>query len=299
VNAIVRDIDLLKALFKEKMETKAPAYLALIKRAFDDKDVDYLIDHFRDKGKREELFKDYKEIEMLYEIISPDAFLRPFIEPYATLSAIYLVVRRAYTTTVYVDRDFQKKTRELVQSHIDTSGIAPITDFVEIDEDTVELIKEKKGGEGTKVINLIKSIEKAAQDSKGDPFLIAMAERAEAVRESYEERQKTTEETLAELLAEIERNEERKKEQAERGFDARTYFMFETIKEAGIGKPETMTGQIRDAFTRHPNWCNSEKEMRELRIDVTSVLLAEMEDLDQVTETVEKLVNTLSRAEAD
>jgi type I restriction enzyme R subunit len=85
VNAIVRDIDLLKALFKEKMETKAPAYLALIKRAFDDKDVDYLIDHFRDKGKREELFKDYKEIEMLYEIISPDAFLRPFIEPYATL----------------------------------------------------------------------------------------------------------------------------------------------------------------------------------------------------------------------
>jgi type I restriction enzyme, R subunit len=29
---------------------------------------------------------------MLYEIISPDAFLRPFIEDYSTLSSIYAVV---------------------------------------------------------------------------------------------------------------------------------------------------------------------------------------------------------------
>jgi len=32
---------------------------------------------------------------MLYEIISPDAFLRPFIADYGTLSAIYQVVRKA------------------------------------------------------------------------------------------------------------------------------------------------------------------------------------------------------------
>ena len=61
------------------MEAKAPAYLALVTRNFDDKDVDNLIEHFRDTERRKELFKEYKEIEMLYEIISPDAFLRPFI----------------------------------------------------------------------------------------------------------------------------------------------------------------------------------------------------------------------------
>jgi type I site-specific restriction-modification system R (restriction) subunit len=33
---------------------------------------------------------------MLYEIISPDAFLRPFIPQYTTLSSIYAVVRNAY-----------------------------------------------------------------------------------------------------------------------------------------------------------------------------------------------------------
>ena len=87
VNAIVKDLGLLKQLFKAKMESKAPVYLTLIIGKFDDKDVDNLIEHFRDQDRRKEFFKEYKEIEMLYEIISPDAFLRPFIEQYATLSS--------------------------------------------------------------------------------------------------------------------------------------------------------------------------------------------------------------------
>ena len=89
---------------------KSLTALSLIHRTFDDKDVDNLIEHFRDKDRRKEFFKEYKEIEMLYEIISPDAFLRRFIDGYSTLSAIYAVVRKAYTKTIYVDRAFQKKT---------------------------------------------------------------------------------------------------------------------------------------------------------------------------------------------
>src|SRR5207302_9738598 len=65
VNAIVKDLGLLKHLFKAKMETKAPPYLALVTRGFDDKDVDNLIEHFREKERRKEFFTEYKEIEML------------------------------------------------------------------------------------------------------------------------------------------------------------------------------------------------------------------------------------------
>ena len=70
---------------------------------------------------------------MLYEIISPDAFLRPFIDHYTTLSSIYAVVRKAYAKTVYVDRAFQRKTNEFVQKHID-SGMEQSDEFVKIDE---------------------------------------------------------------------------------------------------------------------------------------------------------------------
>ena len=88
INAIVKDLGLLKVLFKNKMEQKAPQYLRLVTHNFNDKDVDDLIEHFRDKERRKEFFKEYKELEMLYEIISRDAFLRPYIDDYTSLASI-------------------------------------------------------------------------------------------------------------------------------------------------------------------------------------------------------------------
>jgi type I restriction enzyme R subunit len=160
INAIVKDLKLLKVLFKNKMEQQAPGYLALIERNFDDKDVDTLIEHFRDPDRRKTFFKEYKEIEMLYEVISPDAFLRPFIDKYGTLSAIYDVVRKAYTRRVIVDRAFQKKTSELVRKYVGTRYIQPVNEVLELNHATVRYITENKGGDGKKVINLVKSIEK-------------------------------------------------------------------------------------------------------------------------------------------
>src|SRR4029077_11162064 len=138
INAIVKDLGLLKQLFKSKMESKAPAYLSLVGQKFDDKDVDNLIEHFRDPDRRKEFFKEYKEIEMLYEIISPDAFLRPYIEDYTSLSSIYAVVQNAYTKKVYVDRAFQKKTNELVQKHIGAAVQEAPPEFFAIDRASIE-----------------------------------------------------------------------------------------------------------------------------------------------------------------
>jgi type I restriction enzyme R subunit len=232
---------------------------------------------------------------MLFEIISPDAFLRPFLEDYTSLSAMYAVVAKAYTKTVYVDKAFQRKTNELVQKHVMSSPIAAVTDFVAINEQTIDLIKEKHGGDDTKVINLIKSIEKTAEEESGDPFLIAMADRAKAIQESYEDRQASTQEALDELFAEIKLNEQRKREQAEKGYDSLRYFVFTTIQDAGVGNAEVVSAKIAKAFVDHPNWAQSEAELRELRKEVTFAVYAEKDDLDEVAAIVEKLVEKLIR----
>ena len=140
INAIVKDLELLKrAVQDQDGDARRRRISRSSTRNFNDKDVDNLIEHFRDKERRKEFFKEYKEIEMLYEIISPDAFLRPFIDDYATLSAIYEVVRNAYAKTVYVDRAFQKKTNELVQKHIGTTAMGePAASMSTIDADTIE-----------------------------------------------------------------------------------------------------------------------------------------------------------------
>jgi type I restriction enzyme, R subunit len=297
INAIVKDIALLKQLFKAKMESKAPAYLVLVTQGFNDKDVDNLIEHFRDKERRKEFFKEYKEIEMLYEIISPDAFLRPFIDDYRTLSSIYAVVRNAYAKTVYVDRAFQAKTNELVRTHVGATIIADKrAEFVAIDKSTIETIKESQKGDATKVINLIKSIEKTAEDNSDDPFLVALAERAKIVQESFEDRQTSTADALAELLKEIEKNEQRKTEQAAKGLDGLTYFVLCKLTDDEIPNPEQVSRRISGEFAKFPNWQRSEAELRELRKQVTFAVFAEEDDLEKVTATVEALFNLLQKS---
>jgi type I restriction enzyme R subunit len=294
VSAIIKDLALLKQLFKAKMESKAPPYLTLVTRNFNDKDVDNLIEHFRDKERRKEFFREYKEVEMLYEIISPDAFLGPFIDDYTTLSSIYAVVRNAYAKKVYVDKAFQRKTDELVQRHVGANEIAESTGrYVKIDKSTLDAIKQRKQGEATKVINLVKSIEKTAVDESEDPFLIAMAERARAVQESFEDRQISTADALAALLKEIDRNEQRKKEQVAKGLDGLTYFVLCKLQDEGVSNAEAVSKKVRDAFAEFPNWRGSEKELRELRKKVTFAIYAEEENLERVTALVDRVFAVL------
>ena len=297
INAIVKDIGLLKALFKAKMESKAPAYLGLITHSFNDKDVDNLIEHFRDPERRKEFFREYKEIEMFYEIISPDAFLRPFIDDYATLSSIYLVVRKAYGKQIKgADREFQRKTNALVQKHIGASLAETAAEYVVIDSSTIETIKLKDEGKATKVINLIKAIQKEADEKSDDPFLLAMADRARAVQEAFEARQDSTEKALENLLTAITKNEERKKEQAARGLDSFTYFMVSKFTDEGIPNPEKVAGKVREAFEKHPNWKTSDAELREARKQVTFAIFSEEDDLNKVTATVDALFTLLQRS---
>ncbi len=295
VNAVVKDLKLLKVLFQNKIEQKVPEYLGLIVHNFNDKDVDALIEHFRDPERRKEFFKEYKEIEMLYEIISPDAFLRPFIDNYSTLSAIYGVVRKAYTKRIHVDRAFLKKTSELVQKHVGTDYIKPVSEILKIDENTVKYIVNSKDGDGKKIINLVKSIEKKAEQESEDPYLIAMAERAQAVQESFENRQSSTAEALDKLLKEVEANESRKKEQAEKGFDGLTFFVYRTLLDAKIEKAEDVSRKIKDAFVEFPNWKKSESVLRELRKKVTFAIFSEMDDIDQVASIVNELFTILGK----
>jgi len=296
IKAIVKDLALLKELFKAKMESKAPAYLALITRTFDDKDVDSLIEHFRDKDRRKEFFKEYKEVEMLYEIISPDAFLRPFIDNYSTLSSIFAVVQNAYAKKVYADKGFQKKTNELVQKHVGAERLEQVTKFVKIDAAMIEFIKKQKGGDGTKLINLIKSIEKTAEEDTNDPFLVALADRAKAVQESFEDRQTSTADALADLLKEVEKNEQRKKKQAAKELDSLTYFVFCKLTDEGIVNAEQTSKKVRDAFAKYPNWQRSEAELREVRKQVTFAILAEEDDMTKVASTVEGLFALLQKS---
>ena len=293
INAIVKDIALLKHLFKSKMEEQVPPYLKLITQGFNDKDTDNLIDYFRDKSRRKEFFKLFKEVEMLYEIISPDKFMRPYIDNYTTFSAIYKVVRNAYARRIQPDREFQQKTYELIREHVGISTFQEPSDFFEINEKTIEKIKETHQNDNTRVINLVKSIEKIAEEHSDDPFLIGLRERAETVEERYEERQISTQEALEELRTICEDDVKRRKEQAGKGFDGLTFFIYRTLLDKQLSNAEEVTRHIKEEFIKNPNWKTSEKELRELRTGVYYAILSEEDDIDKAAGIVDELFTHL------
>ena len=296
INAIIKDIQLLKHLFKAKMEEKVPPYLQLIKFGFNDKDTDNLIAHFRDKSRRKEFFKLYKEVEMLYEIISPDKFLRPYIDNYTTLSAIYQIVRNAYARRIQVDREFQRKTNELIQNKIGMSNLQQVNEFFEINEETIKKIQDTQKNDNTRVINLVKSIEKIAEENSEDPFLIGLQERAAQVEERYEDRQISTKEALEEIKKIYEDDIKRKKEQAEKGFDGLTFFIYRTLLDKDFKKADEITRQIKAEFVNNSNWKTSEKELRDLRKGTYYAVLGEEENIDKAAAIVEDLFNQLFKA---
>ncbi|HEC27158.1 MAG TPA: type I restriction endonuclease subunit R, partial [Gammaproteobacteria bacterium] len=94
---------------------------------------------------------------------------------------------------------------------------------------------------------------------------------------------------------EVEANESRKKEQAEKGFDGLTFFVYRTLLDAKIEKAEDVSRKIKDAFVEFPNWKKSESVLRELRKKVTFAIFSEMDDIDQVASIVNELFTILGK----
>ncbi len=101
---------------------------------------------------------------------------------------------------------------------------------------------------------------------------------------------------MDELFAEIKRNEQRKREQAEKGYDSLRYFVFTTLQETGVKDAEGVSAKVAKAFVDHPNWRQSEADLRELRKAVTFAVYAEVDDLDEVTQIVDRLFTLLAKA---
>ena len=72
VASVIRNIDVLRDLFGSMMREQASAYLPLT-RGMDDKAKERAVVALQDKEKREAFFKFFRQLQSLYDILSPDA----------------------------------------------------------------------------------------------------------------------------------------------------------------------------------------------------------------------------------
>ena len=87
VQGVVEGIEVLRDHFAALMADAQRDYLAIGADLSGDKAAEAVLEHFRDQERRQAFYGFYRELEDLYEILSPDPFLRPFLDEFERLVA--------------------------------------------------------------------------------------------------------------------------------------------------------------------------------------------------------------------
>ncbi|MDO8721725.1 MAG: HsdR family type I site-specific deoxyribonuclease [Syntrophales bacterium] len=274
VSGVINNLDVLLARFMELMTGQARPYLELTRCKVNDKMVERAIDAFVDQGKREEFYKFFKELETLYEILSPSPDLRDYVEYFGLLSILYQIVRNAFRKKTGFYGDIAKKTEQLVREKVATFGLETATPAVKIDDMTLKALKDSKSSSNSKVINLVNSIIKTAADEGDDsPYLKPIGERAEAIQEAFDDRQVSALEAMEKVEALIREVLEARREQEKTGFDINTFTIYWLLKQENVKWPEGIAPIVNNAFLRFPNFKDNVAELRQLKAELYKLML--------------------------
>ena len=265
VGSVIRNIDVLKALFAKLIEEDAAHYLPLA-RGWDDRAKEHAVDYFEDKEDRETFFKFFKQVQSIYTILSPDACLHPFIDDYQSLASLYGLIRNAYADRPYIDRELTAKTRELLQQHTESDQFALPGSIQELNANTLREIKQSYASDKVKVLNLRKILHKTVvEESPSKPFLISIGERAEALTEAYENRQLQTQEALAAFEKLAEEYTEASRERAQMNLDENAYAVYTVLKGFAEDITPERVRALNRVFDQFPDYQWNEHQSSQLR----------------------------------
>jgi type I restriction enzyme R subunit len=183
VSGVIENLDVLLADFKAKIADAEKNYLD----ASEDGDADERLERvvygrFLEPEARKAFFDCYKDIEALWEILSPSPELRDHIATFKRLAQLYAAVRNAYANKVGYEADLAYKTRRLVQENATQEGLGRLTKSVTFDLKTLEALRGKKGSDEGKVFNLVRGLQKEIDDDpNAAPVLQPLKDRAERI----------------------------------------------------------------------------------------------------------------------
>jgi len=297
VQSVIEGLDVLQQRFQDLMARGRADYLSLITGKAADKAAEAALEAFRDEDKRHAFYRFFEELEDLYEILSPDPFLRESMEDYQRLADLFALVRAAYEGAKLTSRELARKTAALVQERTQAGLIHEALAIYEITPQTLHQIAESNQPDTIKVFNLLKSIEqKVEQEAITAPYLISIGERAEAIAQAFKERQISTQEALQQLEALIQEINQAEREQAERHITGEAFAVYWLLKQSAVPEDvaERIAAQMRNALSEYPHWRKSEKHHRALRRKLYAQLGEA--DVPNVPDLVERIFSVLGRA---
>jgi len=274
VSGVIKNVNILMKRFIGLMTGEAKEYLALVRGTIDDKVVERAIDVFADHKMREKFYTLFKELETLYEILSPSPDLRDYLNDFGKLSILYQIIRNAYRKKTFLYGEIARKTEKLVKGRVAADGYTTVLPEVQIDENTLQVLKKRASSDTGKVINLVTGIrKKVAEDGRNNPYLKSIGERAEAIQDNLEERRISSQNALQKMEEIVGEILEAEKEKEQSGFDGDTFAVYWLLKQEEVKEARILAPVVNEVFMRFPNYDHNIAELRQLKAELYKIVL--------------------------
>jgi type I restriction enzyme, R subunit len=280
VSGVIEDLDLMLKDVLEKLEAARREFLDAGDGGSADERLERLVyGKFIEPQARQRFFEAYREIEALWEILSPSAELRDHIETFTRLAKLYATVRNAYADQALYPTDLGHKTALLVQESATLHGLGSVVKIVTFDTKTLEGLRGEPGSDEGKVFNLIRGLNKEIDDDPDlAPVLASLRERSQRIIEDLEHRTATGLAAMDRLAALAAERDAIVKAARESGLSPRTFALHWRLKEetalrdAGVDSRH-LALQVEALFARFPNALQNPEERRQLRAALYRPLL--------------------------
>jgi type I restriction enzyme R subunit len=298
VSGTIEDLDVLFQDFLKRIAQAKQNYLDLDVSGAPDERLERLVyGRFLTVEARKAFFDAYKDIEVLWEILSPSPELRDYIETYKQLSLLYATVRNAYAEKVGFVADLAYKTRRLIEENAEQNGLGRLTKSVTFDVVTLQSLRAEKGSDEGKVFNLVRGLqEEIDQDSAIAAVLMPLKDRAERILKAMEDRTTSGLAAMDQLAALAAEKEAAMRVAKESGLSARAFGVLwllrddAAVKSAGLD-PMKLAKEAEALLLRFPNAAVNPDEQRRLRASLYKPLLPlSPDDRARIVELVTKVL---------
>jgi type I restriction enzyme R subunit len=278
---VIEDLGLLMEDFKDKIGKAAVAYLDVGGGGSPDEQLERVVyGRFLEVDARKAFFEVYRELEDLWEILSPDKGLVDHIATFKQLTQLYAAVRNAYAEKIGFVADLAYKTRRLIEDATTQHNLGRFTKTVTFDVKTLDALRKQQGPDEGKVFNLVRGLQKDIDDDpNAAPVLQPLKDRAERILKDLEER-KTTGLAAMDLLAALAVQKDAATQAAkDTGLSPKAFGVFWALREnealntANL-KSLDLAKEVEKLLSRFPNARVNADEQRQLRAALYRPLLA-------------------------
>ncbi|PMQ02375.1 MAG: deoxyribonuclease HsdR [Dictyoglomus sp. NZ13-RE01] len=287
IDAGLIDFEKLKEKFKLLMDEVDKILNDLNLEEKEEKDrISKILDYFFEEEKRQNYFNLFKQIEEIYDILSPDPFLYEYIRKYKLLVQIYMILYQYYNPEAEkrkVRRSVLKKTEKLIQKNVELEKLIDSLPLYEINKDIATTIKNDNIPDRVKIANLYRSLIKHIEENKKRfPYLISLSEKIEEIIKELKERQKSVELALEELSKIAEEIANAESELKHYNLSKEEFSYFWILRKYKKDKPQEQAKKIASLINSYSYWMYNKDDEKNLRIKLYKLLGASTENVELV-----------------